>query len=57
VRRVLATVQLDDQLSLAAAEVDDVWADGYLAREFRAEEAPVTQARPKAALCVGLSPP
>jgi hypothetical protein len=32
---MLATVQLHDQLPLAAAEIYDVWPDGNLARELR----------------------
>jgi hypothetical protein len=54
--RVLTAVQLHDQPPLAAAEVDDVGADRDLARELRAGETPVAEARPEAALGVGLAP-
>src|ERR1051326_4737200 len=48
-------IELDDQLELSAAEVHDVWADGHLARELRADEPPVAKARPESALRVGLA--
>jgi len=41
-RRMLPTVELDDQLPLPAAEVDDVGADRDLARELHAEQAPIS---------------
>ena len=56
-RRVLAPVELHDQIPLAAAEVDDVGADRYLTRELGAEETTISQTGPEAALCIGLPPP
>jgi hypothetical protein len=44
--RMLPTVELHDHLQLTAAEVDDVCADRDLARELRAQQAPVTEPRP-----------
>lgn len=35
--RVLATVNLDDEPRLAASEINDVWTDRQLPREFRPE--------------------
>jgi hypothetical protein len=33
---VLATVDFDDEPSLSANEVDDIWANGFLTHEFQA---------------------
>jgi hypothetical protein len=55
VRRMLAAVQLDDQLPLATAEVHDIWADGHLTRELGTEQAPIAKTRPEAAFHVGLT--
>jgi hypothetical protein len=53
---MLTPVQLDNQPPLAAAEVDNVGTDRDLARELGAEETPVAEARPEAALGVRLAP-
>jgi len=53
--RVLATVELDDELLFATAEVHDVRTDWNLARELVTEEALVSQSRPHPAFGVGLA--
>lgn len=42
--RMLATVELDDQAMLDAAEVSDARNDGMLAPELGRDEPPITQA-------------
>jgi len=53
---VLATIGFDDQISLVANEIDDVWTDRSLPQEFQFEEAVCTEVIPQAQLCIGLLP-
>jgi len=50
---VLATIELDDEVSLATGKVGDEGADGLLPDEPEAEEPSIAQAGPELALGVG----
>jgi hypothetical protein len=50
---VLAAVQLDDKISLAACKIGNERANRLLANEFETEQAPIPQARPELALGIG----
>jgi hypothetical protein len=54
---MLTTVELDNQLRLAAAEVDDVRTDRHLTRELGTEEPAIAETSPQPALGVRLSLP
>src|SRR5215203_4775744 len=51
---VLASVELDDQLALAADEVREIWTDRLLAHELVSGELAIVQAIPEPSFSVGL---
>jgi hypothetical protein len=53
-QRVLATVELDNQLGFRATEVCDEGADGMLAAESRADESAIPKSRPQLPLRIRL---
>jgi hypothetical protein len=53
---MLSAVELDDQMSVCAKEVDSKSVDGKLASKFPAAEPAVTEAKPQRPLCVSLVP-
>ena len=54
---MLAPVQLDDELSVPAAEIGDVMVYGDLAPELESVELSVAKRSPELRLCVGLFDP
>jgi hypothetical protein len=50
---MLATVEFDDEQSLATNEIDDVWADWILADKFQSGDASVANEVPKGTLGLG----
>jgi hypothetical protein len=52
--RMLATIELDGQVMLGAAEVDDVWPDQMLPAKLDADESAVTKPGPEATLSIRL---
>jgi len=53
---VLSTIQLDDQLCVGAAEIDNKSVERHLSPEFQAAEAVAAQSEPQRSFGIGLLP-